>query len=64
MESICLSLPNNDGHSVSRWSGYPFSEAYNGPCIFIFGIVALAFFSSGSNLGRIQGVTLLDLVKG
>jgi len=61
MESIRLSLPNNDGHSVSLWSGYPtrktmtrfiplviieialasaFSEVYNGPGIFIFGIVA------------------------
>lgn len=43
-----------------------FSEVYNFTTVLAFSssaLLLLAFFSSGSNLGRVQGATLLDLAK-
>ena len=43
-----------------------FSEVYNFTTVLAFSssaLLLLAFFSSGSNLGRVQGATLLDFAK-
>ena len=43
-----------------------FSEVYNFTTVLAFSssaLLLLAFFSSGSNLGRVQGATSLDLAK-